>query len=159
MSSKWNHAIVHTGVEQILTKCQHYTLGYSTVLILSLSFIERFSFTDPAKNKYIEYQKWLKKRLDDAIQAADKDKPKAITVVTENIKQNEKSEEKPKQIEKEEIKKEEISEKVDKPLDEPSGDPIGAVVLSKGFKPLSALALNLNGTAEKDKILGMYDLM
>ena len=124
-----------------------------------LSFIGSFSFTDPAKNKYIEYQKWLKKRLDDAIQAADKDKPKAITVVTENIKQNEKSEEKPKQIEKEEIKKEEISEKVDQPLDEPSGDPIGAVVLSKGFKPLSALALNLNGTAEKDKILGMYDLM
>ena len=82
--------------------------------------------------KVVDFQKWFEKRLDDAIQAADKERPRAI------------------QFEDDDDKKEKVVEKPVKKIVEkvPSGDPNGAIVTNFGFKPLSALSLNLKNSEE-----------
>ena len=96
-----------------------------------------FHFVDPALKKVVDFQKWFEKRLDDAIQAADKERPKAI--------QHEESDK------NEEIIEEPVKKIVEKP--KPSGDPNGAVITNFGFKPLSALALKLKNAEEDTKLL------
>lgn len=86
--------------------------------------------------KVVDFQKWFEKRLDDAIQAADKEKPKAI--------QHEESDT------KEEIIEKPVKKIVEKP---PSGDPNGAKITNFGFKPLSALSLNLKNPEQDTKLL------
>ena len=52
-----------------------------------------FFIADPAVKRVVDFQKWFEKRLDDAIQAAEKDRPKTITyeevIAEEKNKDNE----------------------------------------------------------------------
>ena len=95
---------------------------------------------DPAVKRVVDFQKWFEKRLDDAIQAAEKDRPKTITyeeVIEESNKnkneiKNDKMEDKK---EPEKIVKPIIKDLVEKAVS--SGDPNGAKISSWGrIKPL-----------------------
>ena len=85
---------------------------------------------DPAVKKMIDFRQWFEKRLDDAIQAADKENPRKIEL-------KEEVEEKP-------VKKEEKRKEDEK-------DSNGAILTAIGLKPLSALSLIGNNNEETEK--------
>ena len=114
---------------------------------------------DPAVKRVVDFQKWFEKRLDDAIQAAEKDRPKTITY-EEGIEESNKNKNEIKNGKMEDNNnKKEQPEKIVKPIIKDlvekavsSGDPNGAKISSWGrIKPLSALSLiNNSGEMEKD---------
>ena len=119
-----------------------------------------FFIADPAVKRVVDFQKWFEKRLDDAIQAAEKDRPKTITyeeVISEEknkeneIKNDKMIEDNTKKEQPEKIVKPIIKDLVDKAVSS-GGDPNGAKISSWGrIKPLSALSLiNNSGEMEKD---------
>ena len=110
-----------------------------------------FFIADPAVKRVVDFQKWFEKRLDDAIQAAEKEqRPKAITYEEENKKNEIKNDKMEDKKEPEKIVKPIIKDLVEKAVS--SGDPNGAKISSWGrIKPLSALSLiNNSGEMEKD---------
>ena len=119
-----------------------------------------FFIADPAVKRVVDFQKWFEKRLDDAIQAAEKDRPKTITYEEVNAEEkNEENEIKNDKIIEDNTKKEQ-TEKIVKPIIKDlvdkavssERDPNGAKISSWGrIKPLSALSLiNNSGEMEKD---------
>ena len=86
---------------------------------------------DPAVKKMIDFRQWFEKRLDDAIQAADKENPRKIEL-------KEEVEEKP-------VKKEEKRKEDEK-------DSNGAILTAIGLKPLSALSLIGNNEETEKKV-------
>ena len=110
-----------------------------------------FFIADPAVKRVVDFQKWFEKRLDDAIQAAEKEqRPKSITYEEENKKNEIKNDKMEDKKEPEKIVKPIIKDLVEKAVS--SGDPNGAKISSWGrIKPLSALSLiNNSGEMEKD---------
>ena len=92
-----------------------------------------FTIADPAVKRVVDFQKWFEKRLDDAIQAAEKDRPKSITYDENEIKNDKMEDDKKEQPEK--IVKPIIKDLVEKAVS--SGDPNGAKISSWGrIKPL-----------------------
>ena len=99
---------------------------------------------DPAVKRVVDFQKWFEKRLDDAIQAAEKDRPKTITY-EEGIEESNKNKNEIKNGKMEDNNnKKEQPEKIVKPIIKDlvekavsSGDPNGAKISSWGrIKPL-----------------------
>ena len=98
---------------------------------------------DPAVKRVVDFQKWFEKRLDDAIQAAEKDRPKTITY-EEGIEESNKNKNENKNDKMEDNNKKEQPEKIVKPIIKDlvekavsSGDPNGAKISSWGrIKPL-----------------------
>ena len=84
---------------------------------------------DPAVKKMIDFRQWFEKRLDDAIQAADKENPRKIEL---------------KEVEEKPMKKEEKRKEDEK-------DSNGAILTAIGLKPLSALSLIGNNNEETEK--------
>eukprot|EP00093_Oithona_nana_P013704 13704.XXX_859542_857884_1 [CDS] Oithona nana genome sequencing. len=84
---------------------------------------------DPAVKKMIDFRQWFEKRLDDAIQAADKENPRKIEL---------------KEVEEKPMKKEEKKKEGEK-------DSNGAILTAIGLKPLSALSLIGNNNEETEK--------
>ena len=87
---------------------------------------------DPAVKKIIDFRQWFEKRLDDAIQAADKENPRKAIEIQEE-----------KQPEVREQKKEKSNEEK---------DGTGAILTSIGLKPLSALSLIANNEETEKKV-------
>ena len=87
---------------------------------------------DPAVKKIIDFRQWFEKRLDDAIQAADKENPRKAIEIQEE-----------KQPEVKEQKKEKSNEEK---------DGTGAILTSIGLKPLSALSLIANNEETEKKV-------
>merc|ERR1711860_467378 len=79
--------------------------------------------------KMIDFRQWFEKRLDDAIQAADKENPRKIEL---------------KEVEEQPMKKEEKKKEDEK-------DSNGAILTAIGLKPLSALSLIGNNNEETEK--------
>ena len=88
---------------------------------------------DPAVKKMIDFRQWFEKRLDDAIQAADKENPRKI-----EFKEKEAEEQKP-VIKKEEKKTHEK-------------DSNGAILTAIGLPSLSALSLTGNKEEMEKKV-------
>merc|ERR1712156_1256839 len=115
---------------------------------------------DPALKKVIDFRQWFEKRLDDAIQAAEKENQKAIKFdkvntakVTETPIEDEKAEQKVQEVKIEDKKVDEKTIKT--PVEKAVEENMGGAILKSIVRPAYALSLtnNVQANEEKEKLL------